>query len=314
MGDNIKDLASITLSGHPGFLEPEQEKALEIFKVNLENAKLFTPSTDGSDASVDDDTLLRFLRARRFDPVKAQKQFADAQAWREENDAEALYANFDHEEFEHAKQFYPRWTGRRDKRGIPVYVYHLASLSGTKYKELQAVSPQRRHERIVALWEFMSRFTAPLCTHLPHSTPTPISSVTSIIDFSGCSIGTLWSLRSHLQQASTIANANYPETLNTIAVVNAPSFFNTVWGWIKNWFDEGTRHKVHVLGSDPGSTLRDLIDPEDLPKVYGGKLDFKFEDEPNLDDHAKEALGGDQVPKGPVLFINGRVVRPEIQT
>ena len=33
------------------------------------------------------------------------------------------------------------------------------------------------------------------------------------------------------------------------------------------WFDEGTRLKVHVLGRDPGPTLRELIDADNLPKV-----------------------------------------------
>jgi hypothetical protein len=43
----------------------------------------------------------------------------------------------------------------------------------------------------------------------------------------------LWNWRKHLQEASTLATANYPETLSTIAVVNSPSFFPTAWGWIK---------------------------------------------------------------------------------
>jgi len=86
----------------------------------------------------------------------------------------------------------------------------------------------------VALWEFMALFTHPLCSHLPHPTsPTPICSVVSIIDFENVSFKSLWSLRGHLQEASALATANYPETLHTIAVVNAPSFFPAVWGWIK---------------------------------------------------------------------------------
>ena len=65
---------------------------------------------------------------------------------------------------------------------------------------------------------------------------------------------------------------------------------------------------MHVLGKDPGPTLCKLIDPKDLPKVYGGELDWKFEDEPALDDAAKEVLG--EMPKGPVVFVDGKVVRP----
>lgn len=132
-----------------------------------------------------------------------------------------------------------------------MYVYRLASLEPLS-KEIFAVKPERRYQRMyidclhpifvslsdsfcrVALWELMGQFTLPLCSNLPHSTsPTPICSAVSIIDFDNVSFKSLWNLRGHLQEASTLATANYPETLQAIAVVNAPSFFPTVWGWIK---------------------------------------------------------------------------------
>jgi len=222
------------LAGHIGHLTLSQEKSLETFKQSLHKADLYNPKADeGGCPSHDDTTLLRFLRARRFDVGKAHRQFADTANWRAEHDVENLYATFDPEEMESAKRFYPRWTGRRDKLGIPVYVYRLASLEPLS-KEIFAVKPERRYQRIVALWEFMARFTHPLCSYLPHSTsPTPICSTVSIIDFDNVSFKSLWNLRGHLQEASALATANYPETLHTIAVVNAPSFFPTVWGWVK---------------------------------------------------------------------------------
>ena len=83
----------------------------------------------------------------------------------------------------------------------------------------------------------MTRFVFPLCTELPRSdAPTPVSCVTTIIDLQDVSLGAMWTLRNHLQQASTLATANYPETLSNIAVVGAPYFFPTIWGWIKVCF------------------------------------------------------------------------------
>jgi len=55
----------------------------------------------------------------------------------------------------------------------------------------------------------------------------------SIIDLQRASFRQMWTLRSHFQEASTLATANYPETLGLIAVVNSPSFFPTIWDWIK---------------------------------------------------------------------------------
>ena len=52
---------------------------------------------------------------RGFNPTAAQKQFGDTEAWRKKNDVDRVFAEFDTDEFEDAKRFYPRWTGRRDK-------------------------------------------------------------------------------------------------------------------------------------------------------------------------------------------------------
>lgn len=49
---------------------------------------------------------------------------------------------------EDAKKFYPGWTGRRDKRGLPLYVYRIASLDSKMQKELNKVSMDRRYERM----------------------------------------------------------------------------------------------------------------------------------------------------------------------
>jgi hypothetical protein len=86
----------------------------------------------------------------------------------------------------------------------------------------------------VVLYEFMLRFAFPLCSHLPHPSPTtPVSAAVSIIDLKDVSFGSIWSLRNHLQEASRLATDNYPETMGTIAIVNSPAFFPTVWGWVK---------------------------------------------------------------------------------
>jgi hypothetical protein len=79
---------------------------------------------------------------------------------------------------------------------------------------------------------------------------------------------------------------------------------------LKNWFDEGTRNKIHVLGKEPGPELLKIIDSEDLPKPYGGSLDWKYEDEPKLDEATKELIK--EMPKGPVIFENGKVNWPSV--
>lgn len=47
-----------TFNGHLGRLSAEQEKALDTFKTNLEEAGLYKPATDSEKASHDDATIL----------------------------------------------------------------------------------------------------------------------------------------------------------------------------------------------------------------------------------------------------------------
>lgn len=62
-----------------------------------------------------------------------------------------------------------------------------------------------------------------------------------------------------------------------------------------------------MLGRNPGPELRKFIDNENIPRAYGGELDFDFENEPNLDQAARDAIG--EMPKGPVTFKDGIIVK-----
>ena len=81
---------------------------------------------------------------------------------------------------------------------------------------------------------------------------------------------------------------------------------------MQGWFDEGTRHKIHVLGREPGSTLLNLVDAANLPKIYGGELEWTLADEPNLEEEIKAILPGGEMPKGPAVFNlkTGTVEKP----
>ena len=90
-------------------LTADQQNALDTFRENLTNAGLLSPS------SHDEATLIRFLRARGFDPAAAQQQFAATEQWRKQHDVDNLYASFTADELQTSRRFYPRWTGHRDK-------------------------------------------------------------------------------------------------------------------------------------------------------------------------------------------------------
>ncbi|KAK3952447.1 CRAL-TRIO domain-containing protein [Pseudoneurospora amorphoporcata] len=303
-------------NGHLGHLKPEEQEALERFKTYLAEKGYYKP---GPLASHDDQTLLRYLRARRWNVVDAFKQFKETEDWRKANGLNVLYDTIDLEAYEASRRLYPQWTGRRDRRGIPLYLFeirHLDSKTVSAYEKAAETNPSKavidghtspKLLRLFALYENLTRFAQPLCTELgdrPHATTTPITLSTNIVDISGVSLKQFWNLKSHMQAASQLATAHYPETLDRIFIIGAPYFFSTVWGWIKRWFDPITVSKIFILGPhEVKATLEEFIDPKNIPKQYGGELDFTWGDQPKTDPYIKERVkwenGLTDFPEGP---------------
>ncbi|KAK2748941.1 hypothetical protein FQN57_007224 [Myotisia sp. PD_48] len=294
------------LSGHLNHLSSSQSEALDSFKKECIERTLYRPAEGAKSASHSDATLLRFLRARRFDVNGALDQFAATEKWRKENQIELLYENIDIDSYETSRRVYPQWTGRRDRRGIPIYVYVIRDLNSKNMAEYTSktshTSISKTHAssnvparllRLFALYENMLEFVLPVCSRLDRPNPeTPIVNTTNIVDISGVGLKQFWNLKGHMQDASTLATAHYPETLDRIFIIGAPAFFPTVWGWIKRWFDPVTTSKIFILpASEVKSTLSKFMDPANFPKQYGGELDWQWEDMPHLDEPAKALIG-----------------------
>ncbi|KAK3352430.1 CRAL-TRIO domain-containing protein [Lasiosphaeria hispida] len=304
--------------GHLGHLSETEEAALAGFKAFLVEKDMYTA---GPPPSHDDQTLLRFLRARKWVIPDAFKQFSETEEWRKLNHLDVLYDTIDLEAYDSTRRLYPQWTGRRDRRGIPIYLFeirHLDSKTVAEYEKKADETYSKAHTdgstsskllRLFALYENLTRFAQPLCTELPDrdNARTPITLSTNIVDVSGVSLRQFWNLKSHMQAASQLATAHYPETLDRIFIIGAPYFFSTVWGWIKRWFDPITVSKIFILSAaEVKPTLEAFIDPKNIPKGYGGELEFKFFDQPNLDPYIKERAtwenGHTEFPLGPLYW------------
>jgi hypothetical protein len=317
------------LAGHLNHLTPEQEEKLVEFKALVEEKEYYKPSKDGEAASHTDATLLRFLRARKFDVQGAYKQFTETEDWRKAEKIDALYENIRLESFERTRQMYPQWIGRRDRRGIPVYLFEVKHLTNKNVSSFssevtsQGASETHKDSTIPArllclfsLYEHLLQFVHPLCSALARPNPeTPIVSSNNIVDISGVSLMQFWNLRSHMQDASVLSTAHYPETLDRIFIIGAPSFFPTVWNWIKRWFDPVTVSKIFILSSaEVQSTLETFMEPESIPSQYGGTLDFEWGDMPNLDEPARKLAGAIEKTeqeggylKGPMRYLGDHI-------
>lgn len=74
--------------------------------------------------------------------------------------------------------------------------------------------------RMFALYENLTRFVMPLCSLVPGrpNPETPVDQSNNIVDISNVGLKQFWNLRSHMQEASTLATAHYPEILDRIFV------------------------------------------------------------------------------------------------
>ncbi|KAE9983019.1 hypothetical protein BLS_005036 [Venturia inaequalis] len=290
-------------NGHLGHLSDDQQRALDEFRVLCEKEGYYTTKVEGGKpASHDDETLLRYLRARKFVPKEALTQFKATEDWRKENHLEELYDTIDVKEYDETRRLYPQWTGRRDRRGIPLYVFEVAPLNSKALNAYEKSVSKKAHTeskvpskmlRLFALYENLTRFVLPLCTAIkdrPHP-ETPVSQSNNIVDINNVGLKQFWNLKSHMQDASTLATAYYPETLDRIFVIGAPSFFPTVWSWVKRWFDPITVSKIFILSSaDMTPTLEKYIAIENIPKKYGGTLEYEFGMLPMLEEEIASQL------------------------
>lgn len=235
------------------------------------------------------------------------------------------YSRYTHMRTTNSNNFllqYPQWTGRRDRRGIPVYIFEVAHLNSKTMSAYEKNAKDTKSEaksdgktapkllRLFSLYENLTRFVMPLSTVLTDRDfpATPITQSNNIVDISNVGLKQFWNLRTHMQDASTLATAHYPETLDRIFVIGAPSFFPTVWGWIKRWFDPITTSKIFILSAaEMKETLESFIEPENIPTKYGGTLDFKWGDLPKFDHKAMDEVttwrnGYTDFPEGPMFW------------
>ncbi|KAK6360062.1 hypothetical protein TWF730_006216 [Orbilia blumenaviensis] len=294
--------------GKLGHLNNDQASALIDFKILLSDQQLYTPEIIIDEkrsvpATHDDGHLLKFLRAGRFKLAAACQQFGATEKWRKTSGIDEIYDNFDVNEFEETRKYYPQWTGRRDKNGVPIQVYEVGALDNRKMNQYyQSAKTGARStksnlpattQRLVVIAEHSTNFVVPLCSSIKtRPNPNiPIETTVNIVDITGLGFAQFWALRSHLRDASTLAQSYYPEALEKVFVIGAPSGFMKIWDWAKGWFDAATASKIFFLAPENiTSTLTEHIHLDNIPRKYGGNLDWKFGDAPNLDEELRGLL------------------------
>jgi hypothetical protein len=250
------------LPGRLGNLTIPQQHALDKLKKELKEEDKFVPER------MDDARLLRFLRARKFDLVKAKEMLLNAEAWRKETNVDDLVHNFDFKERAEVNKYYPQYYHKMDKDGRPIYIEKLGLLD---FKALYAATtPERLIQRLVVEYEKFLTDRLPACSA---ACGHPVETSCTILDLGGVSLTNFYRVKEYISQAAAIGQDRYPETMGKFYIINAPWGFATVWSFIKPWLDEVTVAKISVLGSSYKDELLKQIPLDNLPKEFCGSCE-----------------------------------------
>ncbi|ORY76019.1 Sec14 cytosolic factor [Protomyces lactucae-debilis] len=243
--------------GYPGNLTAEQQTKLEQLRSELV-AESYKERTD-------DASLLRFLRARKFDVALAKAMFIDCENWRKSFGVDELKRSFDFKEKEQISKFYPQYYHKTDKDGRPIYIEQLGGIDLKKMYEIS--THERMIQNLVVEYEKFTDNRLPACSRMKGEL---VETSCTIMDLKGVGITSISSVYSYVKSASAIGQNYYPERMGKFYMINAPWGFSTAFGMIKSLLDEVTAKKIHILGSHYKDELLKQIPPQNLPKKFGG--------------------------------------------
>ncbi|KAI0699119.1 CRAL-TRIO domain-containing protein [Cytidiella melzeri] len=245
---------------------------------------------DGDSIGTDDETLLRFLRARQFNLKNAKIMWTNCYEWRKSAEGvgiDELYRRidpFDYPERDHVFKFWPlffhkasmtmptdpylqpAYPPQTDKSGRPINIHHFGRINTTElYK---GVSPDRFWQAFLVNADSLTREVLPAASAAAGER---IDGTFVIVDLKGFGTGQFWQMKHLARGAFQVSQDYFPETMSQLAIVNAPSSFTAIWAVMRPWLAKETVEKVSVLGSNYASTLLKLIDADSLPESLGGK-------------------------------------------
>ncbi|KAH8947021.1 hypothetical protein BDL97_11G018000 [Sphagnum fallax] len=210
--------------------------------------------------------MTRFLKARKYDIDKAKRMWADMLQWRKEYGVDTIEQDFVFEELEEVQKCYPHGHHGVDKDGRPVYIERIGMVDPVWLLEITTLERYLKYH--ILEFEKTLNWKFPACSIAANC---HIDSGTTILDVDGVGLKNFGkSARDLLMGIHKIDNANYPETLHRMYIVNAGPGFRILWGTIKGFLDPKTTEKIHVIGSNYQHKLLEVIDASQLPEFLGG--------------------------------------------
>ncbi|KAL0271940.1 UNVERIFIED_CONTAM: hypothetical protein PYX00_005086 [Menopon gallinae] len=245
-----------------------------VTELNLSDDQLFALMkfrrnvTDCLKPHHDDHFLLRWLRARNWNPESAEKMLRESLKWREIWNVDEII-NWKPPEV--IEKYYPSGVCGFDKEGSPVIVVPFAGLDICGM--IHSAKRSDFVRQTIKTLETMLK----MAREQSEKHGLPASQVVGIIDMEGFNIKH-YAWRPAGELVVTLVKmyeANYPEILKACYIINVPKVFAIAFSIIKNFLNEYTISKIQIYKNDPKKwkpVLLKQIDQDQLPAYFGGTM------------------------------------------
>ncbi|XP_077488924.1 SEC14-like protein 2 isoform X2 [Amblyomma americanum] len=246
------------MSGYVGDLSPAQQTALDRFRKRV---------SDVSKPDNSDHYLLRWLRAREFDEVKAERMLRQSLTWRKKIGADTILT--DYQPSEVLQNHFPGGLLDCSPEGHCCYLLPIGSIDIKGFLEVVSVDEIKKQLTFIfeSITDRNKRNSA--------QRQKVIETIFLIADFEHFSLRQLysWQVINLLTDLIKIYEDNYPEILEKAYVINAPRFFPVLWKLLCPFLSQRTVDKVAIYGIDGWrNSIFERLDPAGVPQHWGGSM------------------------------------------
>lgn len=234
--------------GYSGHLEVEQQSSLDTVRGKTwtcKEAQLSPPAV-----VIDDEFLLRFLRARKFDVGKTEKLMQAHLDWRDKFMPTQITPNDVSEVLGSGLARF----GPYSKQGLPTVMVKVSFFEPKLFPNV----------------DMFTRYAAFFFERGVGKLPKGADKACLFFDMQGWSLfkhGTPYGLKLTLELLTIIQNHNV-ERLSLCILFNTPAVFGSTWRIIKKLLDPVVANKIHFVYDK--SNVLEWFNQDTLPEEYGG--------------------------------------------
>lgn len=275
--------------GYYGSLSAEQQNTLEAVQRFVVDEDI-----DLSDLALNSLapqlTILRYLRANKFDELKTTEHIRRNVDWRIEHNVKGLIDMSPEEilgcDMDTLVSVFPHWQCGFDEAGRPVmYKQYSKLFQVDKLLQITTLDAIKKYH----IWE--QEACCRLCYEQSLKIGHIVETVSALVDIQGLSMTQLSKdFLAIVKSIAEIDQEQYPETLGKTYIINTPYAFPFVWRIVRPWLDPVTVSKINIFGSDYDETLKRDIGIHALPLTYNG---------------TRPALSPEVHPYSSIVYCNG---------